>query len=87
MERIQDITSESISLNFGAIIYKWCDLGKISKKMHIRFLICKMKVAISIMQDGYENKVKLNNIRKIPKVHSMQYSKDIDLSTALSVES
>lgn len=39
------------------------------------------------MQDGYENKVKLNNIRKIPKVHSMQYSKDIDLSTALSVES
>lgn len=43
LERTQGMASESMSLSVGTITYQWCDLGKISKKLHIRLLICKMK--------------------------------------------
>lgn len=43
LERTQGMASESMSLSIGTITYQWCDLGKISKKLHIRLLICKMK--------------------------------------------
>ena len=55
LERIQGMASESMSLSIGTIIYQWCDLGKISKKLHISFLIYKMRVTISTLQDCCEN--------------------------------
>lgn len=53
-EKNSGYASDSMSSNTGAIIYQYCDLGKISEKLHSIFLNCMMRV-VSILQDCCEN--------------------------------